>query len=539
MKNLRTRYILGILCLSIMLGGCNKETTFFSEPYGEGKPPLGITFDPAQVPSPNVGDIGSIIKLKANGLNEYLDKAVFKFNGQEAEIVRVNGDEVEVKVPPYASTGVTSITVDDVIIFGPEFTVNGKVRIDPTWEAIAGANGSVNGRLLTNDGKVIYVGNFTDYNRRGLVRPINRIARTFSNGIYDVSFRTGQGANGSLNSIVHIGNHYYLSGGFSAFGQKRDNISNITRIHLHGDVDTVGVHPFRRPDQSDTLKYVPAFNGGFNSAISHLYPQENKLIATGNFRYYVSRRYDQPNRLETRDSVILDSVEIRHVARLNLDGTLDKTFRFNGDIPFAGGNGDIGTLLHESGPHQGKILVHGWFNRFDGKEVGYVTRLNANGTIDETFNPGGSGADLYITNMTYNAVTNKYVAVGSFRTYNGKPAMRLALLNDDGTLDETFQAQTFLNGLPTYAKQLDDGLIAVAGTFLTYGNVTRNRFMILNPDGNLADPLLNATGQLLGGVNQIIETRSEDNKRALLFFGWNLSKFDNKDVSNIFRVIIE
>src|SRR5690606_12306147 len=105
--------------------------------------------------------------------------------------------------------------------------------------------------------------------------------------------------------------------------------------------------------------------------------------------------------------VILDSTEIRHVARLNLDGSLDKTFRFSGNTAFSGGNGNIATMLHEEGPHQGKILVYGEFTSFDGQEVGYVTRLNSDGTIDPTFNPGGLGADHYIQRMTYKPVTNK------------------------------------------------------------------------------------------------------------------------------------
>src|SRR5690606_23353445 len=132
--------------------------------------------------------------------------------------------------------------------------------------------------------------------------------------------------------------------------------------------------------------------------------------------------YDQPNERETRDTTILDSIEIRHIARLNLDGTLDKSFRFNGNTAFSGANGNMATLMHESGPLQGKMLVFGQFTRFDGQAAGYITRLNPDGTIDNTFNPGGVGANYYISNVTYNEQTNKYLAVGQFVTYNGRPA---------------------------------------------------------------------------------------------------------------------
>lgn len=527
-----------VLSLSFFATGCVKETTFFSEPYGEGKSPLPVTFDRSQAPSPANGGVGTLVKLKVEGLAEFRDKAVFKFNGQEAEIVSLSGDQLEVRVPEYASTGVTSITIDDIIIFGPEFEVDGRIKIDPTWEAKQGTNNTVSDRFVMPDGKVIYVGSFTDYNRRGLVRPINRLVRTYSNGVYDVSWRTGQGANGALNSIVQIADRYYIAGSFSGFDQKKENISNITSLHLTGGLDSTGIKPFRRPDQSDTTKYVPTFNGGFNAAVNKLYAQGNKLIATGNFRYYVSRRYDQPNERETRDTTILDSIEIRHIARLNLDGSLDKTFRFNGNTPFAGANGNMATLMHESGPLQGKMLVFGQFTRFDGQTAGYITRVNPDGTVDNTFNPGGVGANYYISNVTYNEQTNKYLAVGQFVTYNGRPARYMALLNADGTLDESFQAKIFLGGYPTYAQQLNDGLIVVSGAFLTYGGVTRNGFMILKANGDLAEPTLNATGSFKGWLGQIIETSSEDGKRALLLLG-NFWKFNNEDVSNIIRVTIE
>jgi len=538
MKNRLKKFVLMTLSLSFLATACVKEATFFSEPYGEGKAPLPIKFDRAQVPSPQSGDVGDIVKLKVEGLSEFKDKAIFKFNGQEAEIVSISGNELQVKVPPYASTGVLSITIDDIIIFGPKFEMNGRIKIDPTWEANQGANNAVYNRLVTSDGKVIYVGSFTDYNRRGLVRPINRLARTYSNGVYDVSWRTGEGANGTINSIVQIADRYYIAGSFSGYDKKRDNISNLTSLHITGGLDSMGVKPYRRPDQSDTTKYVPTFNGGFNSAITNLYPQENKLIATGNFRYYVSRRYDRPNKRETRDTTILDSIEIRSIARLNLDGTLDKTFRFNGDTPFAGPNGNIATLLHESGSLKGKMLVFGEFTSFDGQTAGYITRLNADGTIDESFNPGGTGANYYIRKVTYNEQTNKYVVVGQFVSYNGRPARYMALLNADGTLDESFQPRTFLGGFPNYAKQLNDGLIVVSGAFLTYDGVTRNGFMMLQPDGSLAEPALNATGRFNGWLDHAIETTSEDGKRALLLLG-GFNMFNNEEAANIIRVIIE
>ena len=124
--------------------------------------------------------------------------------------------------------------------------------------------------------------------------------------------------------------------------------------------------------------------------------------------------------METRDSVILDSTEIRSVALLNLDGTLDSTFRFEGGKALSGANGSTAGVYHESGALKGKLLVYGGFTTFDGQPRGYIARLNADGRLDNTFNPDGQGASYMIYSVTYNRMTNQYLVTGDFKTFNGQ-----------------------------------------------------------------------------------------------------------------------
>src|SRR5690606_41299433 len=79
---------------------------------------------------------------------------------------------------------------------------------------------------------------------------------------YDTSLRTGRGANGFLSSVIKIGDKLFIGGSFSGYDQRGENISSITRLHENGTIDTMGISTFRRPDQSDTIKYFPTFNGG-------------------------------------------------------------------------------------------------------------------------------------------------------------------------------------------------------------------------------------------------------------------------------------
>jgi len=224
---------------------------------------------------------------------------------------------------------------------------------------------------------------------------------------------------------------------------------------------------------------------------------------------------------------------------LNADGSLDKTYRFDdgADRSWEGGNGNAATLFHETGNQAGKLLVYGNFDRFDGQPAGRILRLKADGTIDETFNPGGAGADLDIAEADYNPATGKYLIVGSFRNYNGTPVNQMAVLNEDGTLDETFVSRTFEGGEPTFIKQLTDGKIIVAGGFRTYEGISRNGFMVLDQSGALLVGY-NATGLFNGFVDDVIETTSADGRRALLIYGF-FTEFNSQPADNFIRVLIE
>ncbi|WP_233260855.1 DUF5008 domain-containing protein [Pedobacter sp. HMWF019] len=521
----------------MLAGGCSKKEEVFNEPYGQGKSALGIVINTTQAPVPESGNPGVEVSIKATGLVPYKDKLILRINGEQAVVKEVTETGIKAVVPDNASSGVISVSVDDKVVFGPIFKVTGYLSVDPTFRATNGANGAVYQRLVTDDGKIMLVGSFNNYDNRAAIKPINRIVRTFQDGSYDASLRSGKGANGLLTRIIALPGKFVVAGSFNGYDQRTENISNITMLNTNGSIDTMGVKTFRRPTQTDTIKYFPKFNGGTDGGISQMYEQNGKVLITGSFRYYVSRRYDRPNKYETRDTVILDSTEIRQIARLNADGTLDKSYRFNTatNSGLPGGNGNIQSYMHKEGALAGKLLVYGAFTKFDNTTAGYITRLNPDGTVDPTFNPGGTGADFKINNASYNALTKRYIITGSFRSYNGKSSEYIAMLNEDGTLDPTFVPKK-VEGSLADSKQLNNGLIVVTGGFKTYGGVIRNGFMILEKTGALAVGY-NSTGIFNGWLGDVIDTQTEDGKPAILLIG-SFDRFDNEPVNNILRLVI-
>lgn len=532
------RYFLIIAVMAIAVQGCKKTDTVYEDPYANAKPPLGITLDRDIPPDPVSGIAGTKVHFQAAGLIPYKDKLSFLFNGEKAEIVSITETGIDVKVPAGASSGVTSINVDDQLVIGPQFSVLGLLKLDPTFRAQGGTNNLVTGVYPLADGRNIVIGFFTNYDNKGYVAPLNRIVRTSGDGDLDRTFRTGKAANGGLTSIIELGGKFVIAGGFSGYDQRTENISNIATLNANGTIDTMGVKTWRRPTQTDTTMYFPRFNGGTNDYIQQMYVHQNKVLATGNFRYYVSRTYTEPNSTFTKDTVILDSTEMRQILRFNPDGTLDSSFRFNQatgkGLPSA--NGPITTFMHTEPEKLEKLVVFGRFTTFDGQGANRIVRLNPDGTIDNTFTPG-PGADNAIYNLTYNTVTRKYLITGAFRHYGGKNAPGIALLNEDGTLDESFKGKEFEGGSAGFSRQLNDGLIVVSGGFKKYNNVTRNGFMVLTATGDFA-PGYNATGLFSGVLADIIETRSADGKRALLLIG-SFYRWDNQPVNNIIRVTME
>jgi hypothetical protein len=529
-----------VVIVGLLMGSCKKQQTVFPDPYAGAKSPLGILSNAQQIPVPASGIAGTIVSIAATGLVPYYKAKTltFLFNGQLADIVDVTETGIKVKVPAKASSGVTAFVVNGQLVFGPLFTVIGKVNLDPTYNNPVGTNGPVLKAFpIPNTTQLMILGDFTNYNNAGAVSPIRRITRVFADGSWDRSFLSGAGANATVYDMAQVGPYYYVVGDLSAYAQQSGNVSKIAKIATTGLIDTVQVITYLKK-----TKYVPTFNGGLTGTVRSIYPfGSNKMIVTGDFQFYTSRRYDQ-NTYDAKDSTIIDSVDVRQIARLNDDGSLDKTWRFNETTPgykgrlgqsYLSANGPIRTLMQSDG----KILVYGKFTTFDGAPAKNILRIGTDGHVDPTFNVG-AGTDQEITFATYNATLNKYILVGSFSTYNGKASQYMVQINAaDGSVDPAFTPKVFDGGIPSFVKLLGDGIAIVNGSFKSYDGVIRNGFAVLDQTGALKDTY-NTIGNVSGRINDIYETTSADNKRALLIMG-SFYSFDNKVKNNIVRVTFE
>ncbi len=169
----------------------------------------------------------------------------------------------------------------------------------------------------------------------------------------------------------------------------------------------------------------------------------------------------------------------KNIARLNADGTLDASF-----------NPDVSSFVTTLAllPN-GQILIGGLFNTVGGTARKNIARLNADGSLDNSFTPevDADGND-FIGSLILQP-DGKILLGGAFTSVNGVPRNRIARLHADGSLDLDFNpnANHTVNGLTLQP----DGKILACGQFTAFQPngaptpTTRNYLARLNADGTL------------------------------------------------------
>ena len=166
------------------------------------------------------------------------------------------------------------------------------------------------------------------------------------------------------------------------------------------------------------------------------------------------------------------------LARVNSDGTTD--LGFNQTDGFKNQYPSVYALTLDS---NGKVLVGGYLASFAGTNRNGIVRLNADGTVDTTFNIG-SGPDSSV-NVVVPLVDGKILVGGWFHNFDGSPRAGLVRLNADGSVDQSFAVDLGTNRL-TYVTRLavsENGSIAAAGVLVTPSGDYSYFLARLQPDG--------------------------------------------------------
>ena len=155
------------------------------------------------------------------------------------------------------------------------------------------------------------------------------------------------------------------------------------------------------------------------------------------------------------------------------DGDLDTTFNTAVD------NGQINAIAVQA---DGKILIGGTFTTVGGVSRNGIARLNADGSLDVSFNPG-TGANTPNVGAVALQTDGKILIGGFFSNVGGQARASLARLNADGSVDTGFVA----NASSTVSAIVvqPGGTILVGGFFSNINGTSRSRLAQLNADGSV------------------------------------------------------
>lgn len=227
-----------------------------------------------------------------------------------------------------------------------------------------------------------------------------------------------------------------------------------------------------------------------------------------------------------------DSNVYRGIVRINSDGSLDTSFN-QGNTGFT----EVSQISAITVQSDDKILVAAESNgQYNGTNIPNFFRLNSNGTLDSSFNSGGSGFNS-VPSLMLVQPNGKILVVGEFTHYNGNDVPdKIMRLNSNGSVDTTFNTggHGCIDSISSIALQ-PDGKILIAGN--------SNRLFYNDFDTVLMSPgRLNADGtpdtsfgvDLVGASNVNTILVQSDGK---ILIGGDFDTFNDEEIgSNIARL---
>ncbi|MEQ2007905.1 MAG: immunoglobulin domain-containing protein [Limisphaerales bacterium] len=343
-------------------------------------------------------------------------------------------------------------------------------------------------KVRTNDNKIYIGGAFDGYN--GTV--IKRIARLSQTGALDTTFATA-GTDGSVIAIALQPDLKCVIGG-DFFGVGNANSKRLARLNDDGSLDT-----------AFTTALGTAADGGVDALALQT---DGKILLGGRFQNF-------------------NGVARNRITRVNADGSADTTFN-----PGTGPDQPVVSIQLQT---DGKSIVTGTFTTFNGTARSGIVRLNMDGSVDTTFNPGTGASGL--VNGAIIQTDGKIIVYGGFNFFNGQARAKIIRLNADGSIDTAYAAATAINSDIRDAELLPTGKLLIVGVFSDINGVSRRSVARLDVNG-AHDTTFNpgtGAGLLDSPSNAAVNASALDTNSLLVVVG-EFRQFNNIPLNFITRV---
>jgi uncharacterized delta-60 repeat protein len=364
--------------------------------------------------------------------------------------------------PVYA----VALQPDGQILIGGSFQQIGPVAVanvarlnqDGTLDATfnpgtAVDEGYVNAIAVQPDGKILLGGYFSSSTGSAS----ENMTRLNPDGTVDMGFDMGLYLDGPVNAIVaQADGTILIGGGFQIVDSALRR--SIARLNSDGTLDV----------NFDACVAASAGNGA--TALSVL--SSGKILASGNFTF--STGFARSG-----------------IARLNVNGDLDTTYAVA--QPGISSQNIAYSLAARS---TGKAVLVGDFRTYRISNRGGIVQMTTNGTVDSMFNPG-TGINNGATNFAIALQSDgKALIGGTFSSYNEASQFGVARINPDGTLDTTCDPGLGPNNAVSSFAIQKDGRILVAGRFSSFNGEPRTGIARLRGDPRLGAASVASNGAL-------------------------------------------
>lgn len=320
----------------------------------------------------------------------------------------------------------------------------------------------------------------------------------------DTTFAVGTGANNAVNKIdIQTSGKIIVSGEFQSFNGKTNK--RIVRVLPNGVIDssyTTGTG-FEGPVRSTFLqKDDKLLAGGLFNTYNNISSKNLvRLTADGNLDTSFKVGIGANNEVlelfvQHNDKILMagffskyNNVSYNGFVRLNADGSIDTSFNL--------GTGTVPAPECFAQQKSNKILIGGAFVRYKGINVGKIFRVDENGNYDSTFNVGtvlGTVKEVLVL------PDDKIIISGDFSAVQGKFANRVARLFSDGKIDTSFHGN--VGGRIRDMHLQKDGKLILVGDFTTAHGQPVQRLLRLKTDGRLDSVLYAGTN---GSINDVAE----------------------------------
>ena len=170
-------------------------------------------------------------------------------------------------------------------------------------------------------------------------------------------------------------------------------------------------------------------------------------------------------------------VAANHIIRLNADWSRDASFSMGS--AFQEGSAHVSAIKTQS---DGKIIVGWHFTAYNATaNINRIVRLNTDWSLDSSFNAWWAWFDNDVKTISIDT-WGKIIVGGSFSTYNWVSANRIIRLNTNGSNDSSLSIWVgFSNDVLWLAIQSNGQIVAI-GSFTSYNWLWANRIIRINTD---------------------------------------------------------